>query len=134
MVTEQEIAGVEGFDNQDLSKFDLGFPVPSEKEGMWPFFNKVLEKKDSSKTGNLDNKELEAVRIFMMAGNFAEVWESGISDYIRDKAQIVLKTSDSKNGFFLQTAVTQKKKLETRTNKSEGKRSWFKRNQEQEQE
>jgi hypothetical protein len=125
-------------DMEELEEYGLGYPKPKEKAGIWTFFNKILKLKDSTKTGYLDEEELRVVRLLQMTANYANTWELPVvNDYLIKDNEIILASSDSKIGFLIQSAVTQRKQLETRNrskSKSGGVKGWFKKKEEQEAE
>ena len=124
----------EELDLMELEGLGLNFPEQKEKSGIFSFLNKVLKTKDTTKVGNLDEEELRVVRLLRDASNFAFVFDqTDIADYFKNEAEIILGTSDSKHGFLVSTAVTQKKQLETksRTKQKEGGFKWFKKKEEQ---
>lgn len=110
------------FDMLELESLGLGYPEQKQKEGIFTFLNKVLTAKDTIKVGNLDKEELRVVRLLRDASNFAGVYGlEAIQGYFAGEAEVILASSDSKEGFLVSTAVTQKKHLETKSkNKSEG--------------
>lgn len=100
------------------------YPVPREKEGPWAFFIKLLKLKDSTKTAYLDDEELRVVRLLRGVSNYAEAWNLPVvRDYLKEEAEIILATSDSKHGFLIEKAVTQKRQIETAVETSERKKS-----------
>lgn len=96
----------------------LGYPKQKEQLGVFNFLNKVLKTPDTTKVANVDKEELRVVRIEKDVASYAAVWGlEGISRYMTQEAEDILASSDSKDGFLVQTAITQRKQLETR-NKS----------------
>ena len=110
---------------------DYGSPVPEKKDTVFGFFLKILGMGDTSKSGNLNKEELgmlpASVRNYqdIAAYNRAEGCDI-VARYLDNKAQIVLGTSLSRDGFFLKTAVTQiKTESKTRKWDESKKQSWF---------
>lgn len=126
------------FSLEEIESLGLGYPEQKQKEGIFTFLNKVLIAKDTIKVGNLDTEELRVVRLLRDASNFSKVFGlDDISQYFLEEGEVILASSDSKNGFLVSTAVTQKKQLETKTrNKSEGGgfRLWGKKKEQEVQE
>lgn len=104
----------------------LGYPKLKEKEGLFNFFNKILVKDDTIKVANIDEDELFAVRN-LRDGNVVskmngyEIFE----DYFKNKGEVILASSDSKDGFLIKAAITTKKELESKTKRKVNK-GWFK--------
>lgn len=91
--------------------------VPQQKrsEGLYTLFQKVLRSKDNSKVGNLDKYEL-GPQPFMNVRNAqflalcgGTVHHKRFATFFYDVAEITLKTSASKKGWFTELFVSQKK-------------------------
>lgn len=91
--------------------------VPQQKrsEGLYTLFQKVLRSKDNSKVGNLDKYEL-GPQPFMNVRNAqflalcgGTVKHKRFATFFYDVAEITLKTSASKKGWFTELFVSQKK-------------------------
>lgn len=103
-----EFAGVGG-------ERGIDYPVPPSKDSIFKFFREILNKLDSSKVANLENKELgmlpHTVRRYIDLSNYASVEElDGLAAYMMAKAETISSTSMSKKGFFTELFVTQIKK------------------------
>lgn len=108
-----------------------GAPPMRDKEGIWTFFKKIIGMRDSSKVANLNEEEMNAVRLMQQTSNYADSWTlDAVADYIKKDGEIILATSDSKSGFLVSTAVTSKKHVETKSGyqKAERRSRWFKKN------
>jgi len=123
-------------EEDQLEALGYGYPRPQEKEGIFAFFNKVLRAKDSSKVANLSEEELMGVRRLQSLSSYCSVMQMlKVTDYIKNEAEIVLATSDSKIGFLINAAITQKKQYETKQKQGGKKRRWiFGKKEEQTQE
>lgn len=122
-IPEENITPAE--EQELLNALTGGYPQQREKEGMYAFFNKILRatKRELSKVANLDERELEATRILLNTAEYAkEMGLDKVSDYILDKADTILGTSNSKAGFLIGAAVTQRRELSTRQQTGEGKK------------
>lgn len=112
-------------------------PTPKETNDLFSLFWKVLKIKDSSKVGNLDKPELgmlnisvrDCQRIALLGETFNH---QGFADFFWDQAQIILRTSSSKKGWFTELFVSQRKvKSRERQNLLDGtqppkkKKKWF---------
>lgn len=105
------------------------YPKPEEKFGIFQFLNKVLLAKDSSKVSNLDKEELPAVRRLKQGAAYFEVINSNlIKGWLDKEAEIILSTSDSKSGFLIDAAITNKKDVKLGSKKPKEKTPWFKKN------
>jgi hypothetical protein len=114
---------------EELERLGLGYPKQGDKGNLYEFFNKVLKAEDSIKVANLDTEELDAVRFLRNASLFSNVFELDlVSEYFKDKAEVILASSDSKRGFLINTAVTQKRQVgsDQKTKSSGGISGWFK--------
>lgn len=121
---------------EELEKLGIGYPRPNDRGNLYEFFNKILKAKDSTKVANLDSEELDSIRFLRNAALFANVFDLDlVNQYFFDKAELVLASSDSKKGFLITTAVTQKRQVDSGSkSKPTGGFGWFKKkDQEQEQ-
>lgn len=100
-------------DMEDFDDFGLGFPKSKEKEGIFSFLNKVLKTKDSTKTGFLNEEELRVIRLLQSTGTYANAWGlPAVEEYLKKDAEGILASSDSKEGFLVNAAITSKKQIE----------------------
>lgn len=105
-----------------------GYPLEKERPSAFAFFNKVLEKPDSSKVSNLTTDELGGTRLSVrdyqsMALFSAFLGHDKVARYFAGKSEITLATGLSKKGFLMNLVVTQKKE---RTKPSrEVKKGWL---------
>ena len=97
-----------------LQEYAGAYPSPEEPSNLFTFFKKIFVTKDSSKVSYLDPNELFAVRTLQHTANLMDVLGyNEVVNYLNKKAETVLATSLSKNGAFIQAAITQKRQLET---------------------
>jgi len=121
-------------DEMDAREDALDYPAASPADSLFTLFKRVLGIRDSSKVGNLDATELgtlpinvrECQRIALLA---VVLNHKKFAQFFNDMAQITLRTSASKKGWFTELFVTQKK-YTTRTKAqmralSGGKKKWF---------
>lgn len=123
-------------DLEDLEDMGLGYPKPKEKEGIYSFLNKVLKTPDTTKVGNLDEEELRVTRLLQSTALYSEAWDlPEVDSYLKKEAEIMLASSDSKNGFLVSAAITSKKQIErkNKSNQQGGFKLWGKK-QDREQE
>lgn len=127
-LTPEEIDAIE----QALSK---GYPLPQEKEGLFLFMKKILKAKgeDLSKVSNITEDEQFALYFKRRAALYAErlgLYEVG--ELINNQADSFLSLANSKKGFLLKTAITQKKEIATHS-KSPQKKGFFSKSKEEEE-
>jgi len=114
-----------------MASLGSSVPRPEEKVGIFQFFNQVLKTKDTSKVSNLDKTELYPVRKLQNAALYIKERKMNlISNYLNQRAEIILATADSKEGFLIKQIITQKKELSTKVPK-EGKKKWLKERKEE---
>jgi hypothetical protein len=100
-------------------------PQRAEGAGIYNFFNKVLERQDSIKVSNLDEKETPSVRVLRSTSNYADIMGLKlISEYLDKEAEVVLGSALSKSGFLINAAITTKKESKLRTKSGEAKKGW----------
>jgi len=90
------------------------FPMPREEGNVFSLFKRVLKLKDNSKVGNLDTRELGmlnyTVRDSQMINVLAEkLGYPKLGLFFGQQAEVVLRTSASKKGWFTELFVSQKK-------------------------
>ena len=122
-ITEEEM--------QLLKEMWYGYPQEEEKQNIFSFFKRVISMKDNSKTANLDKDELGIVRIPVRTCQEIELFcdkvgSKGLASYFEDRAQIILSTSLSKEGFLDNLAVTQKREIDRKKRKMLSNSGWFK--------
>ncbi len=107
-----------------------GSPQEVKKDTIFKFFQEILDSLDSRKTGNLDKGELGitvmSVRGYLDVALYAEAEKlDKVSEYLAQKAEVILSTSMSKKAKFMELIVTQiKKQLSTKEPK-EVKKGWL---------
>jgi hypothetical protein len=120
-IEEQQEDQQENYENQldrleeqKRMGFDIDYPQAKDSESLYNLFHKTLKLDRSSKVGNLDKAELGMLPISVRAAqNLAQMGETLghpiFAEYFRDYAEIMLKTSASKGGWFVNLFVSQKK-------------------------
>jgi hypothetical protein len=110
--------------NQQIAEFEAasqekeeeyGYPISPGKDNQYKFFKHIIDMKDSSKIGNINETELGnlklSVRHYQDIALYAEAEKlDKVAKYLRDKAEIILATSTSKKGKLIELFVTQIKK------------------------
>ena len=111
---------------------DTSYMIPdtNQQESHYKFFREILKSGDSRKVGNLKSDELGKLNIavrhlhelsaYCKTENFDRV-----ADYFTNLAEITSSTSMSRNGFLLNTLVTQIKKQQNLTGATESKPKWW---------
>ena len=89
-------------------------PYQKKKDDLFSLFTKVWKAPDSSKVGNLNNQELGVLNISVRDAQrialLAEVCHhKKFGEFFNKQAEIILKTSASKKGWFVELFVSQKK-------------------------
>lgn len=89
-------------------------PTYTKPEDLYSLFYKVLNIEDSSKVGYLEKNELGMLDISVRDCQYiAEVarllGHKGFADWMNHQAQIILKTSASRKGWFTELFVTAKR-------------------------
>jgi len=89
-------------------------PTYSKQEDLYSLFWKTIQIQDSSKVGNLDIKELGmldiSVRDCQHISNTAMILgETAFANWIKEQAQIILRTSSSKKGWLVELFVSAKR-------------------------
>jgi len=114
----------------------MNYPQQEEKVGIFHFFNKILGLSDTSKAGNLDIEELNAVRSLQRAKLYNEAMNDPkmtVDSYLQKRAEIVLSTSLSKDMGLIKAAITTKKETKASIKTGEGKKSsWLNKNKKEE--
>jgi hypothetical protein len=89
-------------------------PTYTKPDDLYSLFWKVIDIEDSSKVGNLDKQELGmldiSVRDCQYIAKVAELLgHEGFAKWMKEQAQIVLRTSASKKGWLPELFVTAKR-------------------------
>jgi hypothetical protein len=89
-------------------------PTYSKPDDLYSLFWKTIQIEDSSKVGNLDKTELGmldmSVRDCQYIAEVARILNhSGFSKWMKEQAQIILRTSASKKGWLTELFVTAKR-------------------------
>ena len=102
-------------EKQDDNSYDYhqGYPEQSIKDSIIKFFRDILKLKDSTKVSNINKTDLHNVRLFKDTGAYLEAeGNTELKKYFDVMAENILSTAMSKDGFFLNTAVTQVRKVQ----------------------
>ena len=123
-MTEQEFTPEE---IEELRGLGLGAPEPQEKKDIFSFLNKIITpKRDVLKTSYLDDTELPPVRILRDAAVLSSIMgHKLIKEYLEAKADVILSSALSKNGFLIDMAVTTKKESTIGTKIRRENKGWF---------
>lgn len=102
-----------------------------EDPGHFGFFKNILKKPDTTKVSNITDDEMYSVRILQNASIFFEITNNIlVKKYLENRAEVLLKTALSRDGFLIRQAVTQKKEFSD-TTKTGSNKGWFKKKQPQ---
>lgn len=130
---EEQMSEEELKDLQEEAEY-ANYPRPDEQGSIYDLFRKVLLLPDSSKVGNLGKVELGilpySVRDCQRISELAVIYgHTKFALYFQRLAEIILRTSNSKKGWFTELFVSRKKSLSQRTGFDElpqqgGKNKW----------
>lgn len=98
--------------NEDLRYGD--HPAQKHKETIFSVFWKIIGLKDSTKVGNIDKFEIGRLDLSVRNCEYISLVgdvlnNDAVKNFYRSKGEIILATSLSKRGFFLDTMITQKR-------------------------
>jgi len=113
---------------EELAELGVGAPARQDKKDIFAFFNKVVKTDDTLKTSNLDDTELNPVRILRDAAVLSDIMGHNlIKEYFNRKAEVILGSALSKQGFLIDMAVTTKRESTVGTKQNRRENSgWFK--------
>ena len=104
----------------------LEYPSPADKPSIYAFLMEVLyaKKEELSKVGNIEEHELISLNMSRQIANFSESMGMTIIDaFFNQEADSYLALTDSKKGFLVNAAITQKKETSHKTPKE--RKGWF---------
>jgi len=124
---QQELESV-GLETEESS--DYGSPSSPKKDSTLKFFRELIHQDESTKFGNLKDKELGLVtltpRDLFEIAQYADAERlDELAQYFRDRAEMIFATSLSKDGFLAQLFVTQIKKEKKEGSRKETKKGLF---------
>jgi len=101
------------------------YPKAEEKNDIVSFFKKIINiKDDSSKIGYLNEQELYAIRILLDVAKYAyQINYEDVGEFIIKKAEVLLGTSVSRDGFLIQSAISKRSHTFTRI-RTGGNKKW----------
>ena len=110
------------YQEEMLNNLDANYPVMKEQQSLYTLFKWVIQRKDTSKIGNLLKNELGDAKINVRdAQHLSQLGETfynpAYADFYKQYAEIILATSLSRDG-FLDTLFVSQKKESTRAKKS----------------
>lgn len=101
------------------------YPQIKEQTGLIGFFKKILSITDSTKVANVNEQELTSVRIKQEAAVYAKTMGyDKVAEYMEKEAEVILASSNSKDGFLIKQVNTQKRQFESQS--TQGGKSRFK--------
>lgn len=119
-------------EEEELAKFlsefpkQRGYPVPEEKHGVFHFLTEALRTTDSSKVGNIDKEEVAVIRNLKEGSIFFSMLGSSyVASWLQAWSEMILATSDSKGGFMIEAAITQKKDVKLGAKKEKKRSRWL---------
>ena len=127
MLEAEEIAKEEALDEQ----MAVSYPKAKERESIFKFLSRVMaaERQELSKVSNIKDHEIRAMHELRKGAQYAEVMGlSKVADFFNDEADSYLSLSDSRDGFLLNNAITQRKEVGPKSSGEKGgKKPWFSR-------
>lgn len=126
-------------EQEALEELGYGAPRPEEKHNIFSFFKRVISMGDTTRTSNLTEDELGAVKVPVRTNQFIALYAQqmgliGLAQHFFKESQIITNSSLSRDGFLDKLAVTQKREMDARsrggTPPQQPKGGWFKRKQE----
>ena len=104
----------ERLDDAEMGSEYPDFPMPKEESNVFSLFKRVLKLKDNSKVANLDKQELGMLNYTVRDSQMINVLATKlgyplVGEFFGQQAEVVLKTSASKKGWFTELFVSQKK-------------------------
>lgn len=116
------------YEEEELAEaLGAGYPMRQEKNNIFEFFSKIMKTRDTTKVSNLDEFELGSIRILQSAELYADqMGLDKVGNYLDKEAEIVLASANSKKGFLINAAITQKRQLQSEQKASQGgNKGWF---------
>lgn len=107
-------------------------PIPEEKHNVHSFLHRVATSNDTTKLGNLSEEEIgqpsKTLRTYGEMSLIADKIMDNqlLSDYYKQKGEIITSTSLSKNAKLISLAVIQKRIVEDETQPKKENKGWFK--------
>jgi len=120
----------EEFTSEELAELEalgVGAPPLQEKKDIFSFLNKVVGTVDTIKVSNLDpSTELTPVRVLRDASVLSDMLGHDlISKYFKNKAEVILGSALSKEGFLIDKAITNKRESLIGTKHRRENKGWF---------
>jgi len=130
MDEEELLKELENLNLGDSDSTGYGSPEPQKKDSTLRFFRELIHTDDSTKFGNLKEKELGFVSLtprdlFDLAQYADAEGLDDLAECFRKKAEMIFSTSLSKEGFLAQLFVTQIKREKKEGAKKEIKKGLF---------
>ena len=110
--TEEELIQAQREEEAEAERY-LNYPRQHEDSNLFTLFNKVMKEDDNAKLGNLNKEELGnlfiSVRDCLKIADLAdELSHPTFAAFFRKQAEIILRTSASKRGWFVELFISQK--------------------------
>lgn len=120
MITEEEIeeALARGEITPEEAAAYIDAPVQKEKPNIFTFFNKILKAvgNELSKVSNIRDDEIRALNSLRSGAIYAEVHElTEVQDFFNKEVDNYLSLCDSRKGFLIQSAITQRRETRAGT-------------------
>jgi len=131
MSEEDELVMDELARSEYEDQMGLGYPKSQEREGLFKFLGRVLRSNGNelSKVSNLKDYEIKSMQELRKGSIFCQVMGLDVvAAFFDAECDSYLSLGDSREGFLLNTTVTQKKEVGAKKGSDTGgKKPWFSR-------
>ena len=101
----------------------MDFPQQEEKGNLFSFFINILKAQDTLKVGNLAEDEIARVRRLRTISNYCDLEGLNfVRDHIHKEAEIILGSSLSRAGFFVERSITSKREVSSEAKSGDKKK------------
>jgi len=112
--TEEELGQMQQDQEDAEMQYYPDYPRPIDDGNLFTLFRRVLKQKDNSKVANLNKEELGnlfiSVRDCQKIAELAnQLGHQTFAEFFKKQADIILQTSASKKGWFVELFVSQKR-------------------------
>ncbi len=129
MSEEDEMLAEEMARSDYEDQMGLGYPKQQEREGLFKFLGRVLKSNGNelSKVSNLKDHEIRSMQELRKGSIYCQVMGlDTVAAFFDAEADSYLSLGDSRDGFLLNTTVTQKKEVGAKkSSELGGKKPWF---------
>lgn len=125
-MTQEETPQLTPEEQEELDNIMANYPKMEEKLSTAWLLNQIRISKDTTKTANLSEEEIIALRNLMKATLYSNTMGlKQVGKYFHGLGEVISAPTLSRNATFIKALITQKKELETKSTTKENK-GWFK--------